>query len=108
MDLHLVEFFRRQAAGLGNDMLGHREFADIVQYGRGLQGLFLFARQTEFTGKFPRIDLHPRQVIVSGVVLGFDRQGQRFDGAQVQPRDRLGVLPLIVQPADIQAIRAEH
>ncbi len=108
MDLHLVELFRSQAAGLGNDVLRHREFADIVQDGSGLQSLFLFARKTEFARDFPRVDLHPRQVIVSGVVLGFDRQGQRFDGAQMQPRHRLGVLPLIIQPADIQAIGAEH
>ena len=41
-------------------------------------------RETEFAGDFPRVNLHARQVIVRGVVLGFDRQRQRFDGAQMQ------------------------
>ena len=31
MHLHFFELFRRQASGLVDDLLGHREFADIVQ-----------------------------------------------------------------------------
>ena len=41
-------------------------------------------RHTQFFGYLDGIHPDPLQVIVRGVVLGFDRQRQRFDGAQVQ------------------------
>ena len=45
-------------------------------------------------------------MLVSGVVLGFDGQRQRFDGAQVQRGHLLDVLLLVFQAAQISAIRA--
>ena len=37
VDLHLFELFRSQFAGLGNDVFGNGEFADIVQQRGGLE-----------------------------------------------------------------------
>ncbi len=39
MNLHFLEFFRRQAARFRNDVLRNRQLADVMQQGRGLQGL---------------------------------------------------------------------
>ena len=39
MDADLLEFFRRQRPGLREDVLGHRELADVVQQRRGLDAL---------------------------------------------------------------------
>ena len=36
MDLHLLEFFRSQPAGLGNNVFRHGQLADIVKNGGGL------------------------------------------------------------------------
>ena len=52
------------------------------------------------------VDLHALQVVVRGVVLGVDGQGQRLDGSQVQRRHLFGVIVLVVQPAQIQPVGA--
>ena len=41
MDLHLLELFRGQAAGLGDDVLGHGQLADVVQQRGGAQRVVL-------------------------------------------------------------------
>ena len=66
MDLHLLEFFRRQPAGLGNDVLGHRQFADIVQQRRRLQSVQFLLAQTDFLADLGGINPHALQMI--GVV----------------------------------------
>ena len=45
-------------------------------------------------------------MIVRGVVLRFDRQGERFDGAQVQSRNFLGVFLLRIEAAEVGLVGA--
>ncbi len=42
VDFHLLEFFQREFSRLRNNMLRHRELADVVQQGRGLQRFCFF------------------------------------------------------------------
>ena len=106
VDLHFLEFLRRQPARLRNDVLRNRQFPNVVQQGCRLQRLALFGRDLEILGDLERVDAHPLQVVVRGLVLGFDRQSQRFDGAHVQVGDFLYVPLFIFQLAQIQPIRA--
>ena len=99
VDLHLLELFRRQAPGLGDDVLGHRQLADVVQQRRGSQGFQVVRSQVQFFADLDGVDLHALQMVVRGVILGFDGQRQRFDGAQVQGRHLLGVLLFVLQPS---------
>ena len=84
MNLHLLEFFRGELAGLGDDVFRHGELADIVQQGGGAQRFHFLFGEAQFFGDFDGINAHALQVIVRSVVLGFDGQGQSFDGAEVQ------------------------
>src|SRR5262249_43898799 len=77
-------FFRVTFSRLGNDVLGHRELADVVQNGGGAQGLGFVFGQAKILGQFHGVDTHPLQVLVGGMVLGFNRQRQRFNRAQVK------------------------
>ena len=45
-------------------------------------------------------------MIVRGVILGLDRQRQRFDGAQMQRGHLFGVLLLVFQALQIEAVGA--
>ena len=47
------------------------------------------AVEAQFFGELRGVDLHALQMIVRGVILGFDRQRQRFNGAQMQRRKPL-------------------
>ena len=47
-------------------------------------------------------------MLVRRVVFRLDRQRQRFDGAQVQRRDLLGVVLLRFQSPEIQPVRPEN
>ena len=44
MDLHLFELFRRQSAGLVDDVLGNGELADIVQQRGSAKGFDFLGR----------------------------------------------------------------
>ena len=105
VDLHLFKFFRRQAPGLRDDVFGHGQLADVVQQRRRVQS-FHFARgHAQFLGHFDGVHPHPLQVVVRGVVLGFDGQRQRLDGAQVQGRHFFDVPLFVLQFSQIQPIR---
>ena len=84
MNLHLLEFFRRQFSRLRNDVLGHRKLSDVVQHRCRLQCLSLVRAQSQFLGQFHGVHAHPLQVLASRFVLGFDGQRQCFDRPQMQ------------------------
>ena len=97
MDLHLLELFGRQLTRLRDNVLRHRQLADVVEQRRRHQRiLFLFA-QLQIAPKLSCIHLHARQMAVGGLILGFNRQRQRPYGPQVQRRNILGMALLIVQ-----------
>src|ERR1035441_6922071 len=47
-------------------------------------------------------------MLVSRVVFGFNRQGQSFDRAHVQPGNGLHVPPLVLQPRQIKLVRTVY
>ena len=106
VDFHLFEFFRRQPSRLRDDVLGHGEFADIVQQRRGLQRFHLRRSYAQFLGDFDGIDPHPLQVVMGGVVLGLDGQRQSFNGAHVQSRHLFDVALFVFQFSQVQPVRA--
>ena len=71
-----------------------------------MQSFHLARGHAQFLGYFDGINSHPLQVIVGGVVLGFDGQRQRFNGAQVQSGHLLHVALLVFKFSQIQPIRA--
>ncbi len=109
----MLEFFRRQLAGLGNDVFGHRDLTDVVQQRRGAQRFHLRLAEAQFFGDLDGVSFDALQMIVRGLVLGFDGDRQRLDGAAMQRGDFFGVRALILgaffrflQPADVQAMGA--
>ena len=73
-------------------MLRHRQLADIVQHGGGLQRFHFQVGEIQFFGDFGGVDLDALQMIVSGLVLGVDGHGESLDGAKVERRNILRVL----------------
>src|SRR4029077_12254508 len=71
MNLHLLEFFRRQLSRLGDDVLRYRKFSYVMKYGRGLQVLLLVLTQTEFLGDFHGVNAYPLQMFAGSCVFGF-------------------------------------
>ena len=91
MNLHLLELFRRQAPGLVNDVIGHSQFANIVEKGGGSQGIRFVLAQREFLGDFRGVSSHAMQMLMSRVILGVNGERQAFDGAEVKGADLFDV-----------------
>ena len=108
MNLHLLEFFRSKFAGLGNDVFGNGEFADVMQNRRSLQSLGIVLAETKIFRNFHSVDANPLQVIVSGVILGLNCQRQGFDGSQVKVGYLLGMPCFILELTQIKPIRPVH
>ncbi len=106
VDLHLLELFAGQLSGFRDDVLGHRQLSDVVQHRGRAQRFQLRFVQAQFLAHLHRVDLHALQMIVRGVILGLDGQRESFDGSQVQRRHLLGVLLLVLHPAQIEVIGA--
>ena len=115
VDLHLLEFFRGQAPGLVDDVFGNRQLADVVQQRSRAQRFDFGFGKSQFLRDLNREYAHALQVLVRGVVLGFDGQRKGLDGAQVQRGDLFGVaffdfdLPLFRrQLGEIEMIRSDR
>ena len=108
MDFHLVEFFRRQFAGLRNNVLWHRQLSDIVQDRCRAQCFRFVLAQTQFLREFHGVHPHPLQVFAGGFVFGFNGQRESFNCSQVQARDLLCVALLGLQFAEIKTIGSVH
>jgi len=48
MDFHLLELFRREPAGLVDDVVRNRQLADVVEQGRGAQSIHVLLVQFHF------------------------------------------------------------
>ena len=105
VDADLLKLLWAERARLREDVLRDRELADVVQQGRGLDGLGLGFRHAHRARKASGVCLHPLDVVGRRLVFGVDSQDERFDRRQVQlghlPRVRAFVLdPTQVPPVD--------
>ena len=85
-------------------MLRHGELADVVQQRRGLDALDLGLRHAEGARQPGGVDLDAPDVALRGLILGVDRQRQRFNRRQVQIRNLRDVPLLILNPAHVDLI----
>ena len=111
MDFHLLEFLRRQFTGFGDDVLRHGQLPDVMQQRGGSEGVQLFFGKAHLLADLDRIMLHPPEMLVSSLILGFNRQSQRFDGADMQSIHLFHVLFLLLhtillclQAADVETV----
>jgi hypothetical protein len=74
MDLHLLEFFRGEFAGLGNYTFRNGKLANIVQHGRRLQWFHFEVGELQLFCDFGSVDMHTLQMIVHGLILRIDDQ----------------------------------
>ena len=80
--------------------------ADIVQQRRRLQRIQFALTKTDFFADFSGVDANALQMIVRGGVLGFNGEGQRLDGSQVESRDLFDVRFILLQPVDVHPVGA--
>ena len=99
VDADLLELLLRERSRLGEDVLGDRELADVVQERRRLHALDLGVRHAERPRQARRVDLDAPDVALRRLVLRVDGERERFDGRQVQVRDLLHVPLLILHAA---------
>ena len=104
MNLHLFEFFPRQFAGLRNDVFGNGQLADVVQQRGRAQSFQLAFIQAHVLAHFNGVHLHPLQMVVRGVILGFNRESKRFDGSEVQRCHLFGVFLIVFHSAEKKVI----
>ena len=106
MRADLLELFRRQRPRLRQDVLGHRELADVVQQRRRLHALDVVLRHPERARERGGVELHAADVRLRGLVLRVDRERERFDRGQVQVRHLLHVPLLVLDAAEIDLVAA--
>ena len=107
MELHLLEFGRRELAGLVQDVLGDGDLAGIVQQRRRFDRLEQrFVGDLEFARERHRGDLDAADVAVRDFVLGIDGGCERLDGRQIEAVER-GDMPLGVFRAPERRLQGE-
>jgi hypothetical protein len=119
VNLHLLEFFRSETPRFVDDVIGNRQFADVVQQRRGPNSIHVLLAEREFLSDLDGIGSHAMQMLVRGVILGVNCQRKALDGAQMEGAHlfhmaslslhlllfNLKALLLILQPAQVKAIR---
>ena len=106
MNLHLFEFLGRQLARFRKNVLRHSELSDVMQEGCRPQGVQLRVAQAHLFGNLDRIVLNAAEMIMGGLVLGFDGQGECFNGTDVKSVHLSYVNFFHFQPAYIEPIGA--
>ena len=106
VDAHALGLFRREPAGLAQDVLGHGDLPDVVQQRRRVERLHLAGREREPASQLERVPLHAAQVLLRALVLGLDGQGQGFRDRAVERRGLLGVASLLVLAGEARAVGA--
>ena len=106
VDADLLELFLGQRAGLRQDVLGHRELADVVQQRRGLDALDVCGRNGHRLRERGRVELHAADVRLRRLVLRVDRARERFDRREVQVGGLLHVPLLVLDPPHVDLVGA--
>jgi hypothetical protein len=104
VDPEAIEFFRRQWSRLDQDVLGDRQFSDVVEQRGGFDALDLRGGQCHRLGQPAGQELDAATVNLGALILGIDRPRQRLDGRQMQVRRLLRVPLLHGQAADRGAV----
>lgn len=92
MDFQAVVFFRGEAAGLGDDVIRHGEFADVVENGGNAQGLEFVVAEAHFAADTHDIHHDAVQVVPGAHAAGFDGKSKGFDHAQLEGVQFLSML----------------
>jgi hypothetical protein len=106
VDANFLELLLRQGTRLRQDVLGHRELADVVQQRRGLDALNFRVGHAEPARDARGIDLDTADMRLRGLIFRVDRERQRFDGGQVQVRHFLNVTTLVVDATEVNLVGA--
>ena len=104
VDADLLELLLRERTRLGQDVLGHRQLADVVKQRRGFHALDFGLGHAERPGEAGRVDLDAADMALGRLILGVDRQRQRFDGGEMQIGDLLHVPLLILDAAHVNLV----
>ena len=92
--LHLLPLIRRQRAGLGQDVLRHRELPDVEQRG-DLDRLSIEVGQLEPASQCRRVILHTLDMTTAAVVLGLNRACEHLCAVAMELRPLGDALLLI-------------
>jgi hypothetical protein len=106
VDANLLKLFLRQGTRLGEDVLRHGKLPDVVQERRGFHPLNFAVRHAERFRQARRIDLDTADVRLRCLVLGIDRERERFDGRKVQVGHLLHVPPFVVDASEVDLVGA--
>ena len=100
MTLHHLELGRRELSRFVQDVLGHRQLADVVQQRRGSDRLQLhIVRDAERVSEAEGIVLDPPDVIARDLILRVDGMRKRFDGREVDVVHLAEVADFVFGPA---------
>ena len=106
VDLHLLALVRAERSRLREDVLGHRELADVVKERGRLDRLGVTLRQREAAREAGGIVLHALDVHAARGVLGLNRARQHLGAFTMELRP-IGNAPLFVGDAiEVDAVRA--
>ena len=106
MDADLLELFLRQRSRLRQNVLGHRELADVVEQGGGLHTLDFGVGHAEAARDAGGVDLDAADMRLRGLILGIDGERERFDRGEVQVRHFLDVTTFVVDAPKIDLVTA--
>jgi hypothetical protein len=98
MNPDLLEFFLGQRPWFREDVLGHRQLADVVQQRGGLDALDLGFGHAKRARQPRGVDLDAPDVALRGLILRVDGERKRFNRGQVQIRHLRHVPLLILDP----------
>ena len=107
MDLDALELLGRQRIRLGQDVLGHRHVADVVEQRRGAHPLHLAVGQARGLGERRRVVLNRPDVLGGAARPGFDRERERFDRRELDVHRAPRLVLLFAQPGDDGVVAAE-
>ena len=106
VQLHLLEFGRRELARLVEDVLGHGNLSRVVQQRAGFDGLErVLVGHADFTCEADRGKLHAPDMAVRHFVLGVDGRRQGLDRRQIHAVEFLDVALGVLEPPERRAHR---
>ena len=115
MKADVVELAGRQAAGLGEDVLGHGQLADVVQQRGNLQPLDLVRAHARRFAEGGRARFHPPDVVfggsrfrIDGLVAGVDGPGEGLDRRQVQLLHDARVFLVLAHASQVDPVAVER